>query len=259
MPEWIFAFITLVILCAVGVYIIKGVDGFINMTSYGTSARDAIAYAMSLGMTGSYTPYSLSATGSPSSSFSCATYKGTNCNTLYSCCVTAANRDYRALDACRSRFNECTSKSATHSGTPGSVYTSTTDLNTLFNNYALSSLANRSTWDWTSQDSPYKHSPTADQLKTAQGGNTDWGSGATPSNIYEDVYPDWYINYKKSGGSKLYVSPTDAGTDAERILSTSTTSPSLRDLIRSDMDEAVAGVVDKEILNLQNQNELLYT
>jgi len=25
------------------------------------------------------------------------------------------------------------------------------------------------------------------------------------------------------------------------------------------MDEAVAGVVDKEILNLQNQNELLYT
>jgi hypothetical protein len=258
MPEWIFAFIILIILCAAGVYIIQGIDGFINMTSYGTSAQDAIAYALSLGMAGSYTPSSSSNRGGSSTPFSCATYKGTNCNTLYSCCVSAANGELRALQACRIAFNSCSSASAAYSGTPGSGNTSSSDLNTLFNNYALSQLSERSKWDWTSSDSPYKYSPTVDQLNSAQGGNSDWGNGATPSNIQEDVYPDWYVNHQKSGGSKVFISPNDFGTNAATIINESTVSPSLRDLIRSDMDEAVAGVVDKEILQLQNQNELQY-
>lgn len=180
MPEWLFALILLGMICALGVYITKGIEGFRGFT--GGSA-----------------------------------------------------------------------------GTPSSGRTTLNDLNTDFLQYAYSSLTKTPTSRRTNRNSPYLHAPTAQQLAAAQDGN-GLSYDATPTqSMYESQTSykgPWSTVSAAQGGTPISVHPSDFDTEAETIASCAPVRPALRDLIRSDMDEAVNGLVEKEVLQLQNKYAL---
>ena len=187
MPEWLFAFILLGMICALGVYITKGIEGFRGSA------------------------------GTPSSGRTPST------------------------------------------GTPSSGRTTLNDLNTDFLQYAYYSLTKTPTSRQTNRNSPYLHAPTAKQLDEAQSANGLSYDASPTESRYESQTSykgPWSTVSAAQGGTPISVHPSDFDTEAETIASCAPVRPALRDLIRSDMDEAVNGLVEKEVLQLQNKYAL---
>jgi len=192
MPEWLFALILLGMICALGVYITKGIEGF----------RVTV----------------LPMNRTPSSG--------------------------------RTPMNE----------TPSSGRTTLNDLNTDFLQYAYSSLTKPPKSIRTNRNSPYLHAPTSQQLAAAQDGNgLSYDHASANQAMYESKTSykgPWSTVTAAQGGTPMSVNPSDFDTEAENIASSAPIRPALRDLIRSDMDEAVNGLVEKEVLQLQNKYAL---
>jgi hypothetical protein len=241
MPEWLFALILLVCLCGLGVYVTKGIDGFQPALLEGLRSQ---------------TP----------SSFNCSSYTGSDCNTVHSCCRQACNADRNCLLRCGTNLNLCTSRnqnSATNSGN-----TTIQDLNTVFNNYAYGSLMDKTpTSIHVNSNSPYLYSPTDEQLAEAQG-----GSGTTPYSMdmetsagYKSIWNTWKtqnaitlpppnpnFSITPSSRDNRFLHGYGHGQQKQQDC----VPPALRDLIRSDMDEAVHGLVEKEVGQFQNEYQL---
>jgi hypothetical protein len=191
MPEWLFAFILLVMICALGIYITKGTEGF-RITA-------------------------VTMNGTPSSG------------------RTPSN------------------------GTPSSGRTSLNDLNTDFLQYAYTSLTKTPTSIQIDPNSPYLHTPTSKQLDEAQSGNgLAYDDAISNQAMYESEtsYKGPWSTVSASRGKPISVNPSDFDTEAETIATSAPVRPALRDLIRSDMDEAVNALVEKEVLQLQNNYAL---
>jgi hypothetical protein len=236
MPEWLFALIVLVVICLVGVYVNKGFDGFV---SYGQT---------------------------PSSTVSS---HGISCNATYSSCVERCNRNELCKSQCRTAFNNCSLGNIANDRINSVGDTTFSSLNTWFNNYAYGSLTRTPSSIPVNRNSPYLHSPTNDQLLSAQG-----GSGTTPFSSGTDSSPSTYTSLwnRPSGLSappsnatshprdsypRREMHPSDYASPSEYTYGAAPTcAPALRDLIRSDMDEAVGSLVEKEVLQLKNQYEL---
>jgi hypothetical protein len=191
MPEWLFAFILLVMICALGIYITKGTEGF-----------KGIALPM----------------------------------------------------------NRTPSSGRISLNTPSSGKTTLNDLKTDFLQYAYSSFTKTPTSIPIDPNSPYLHRPTAQQLAAAQDGN---GLSYDDANSNQAMYESetsykgpWSTVSASAGGNPHSVNPSDHGTEAETIATSAPVRPALRDLIRSDMDEAVNALVEKEVLQLQNNYAL---
>jgi len=249
MPEWLFAFILLIAICVLGVYIVKGIDGFKDMTTYGTSAQDALEYAYSLGMTGQYKPKTQtnsSYTNPPT--FSCATYKGNNCNTKYSCCIEACNGVAACSRKCMTAFDTCKKNNADDDGTHVTNDVSNNNLNLKW----LQKNESPSSDVWWKQRHSHKHTPTSTQLQTAQWDGID---DVTPYSRHTgDTHSQYNRQWEKHRSSGNTHSAYDV--DKYNMGSSEYVAPSLRDLIRSDMDEAVGSLVEKEVLQLKNQYQL---
>jgi hypothetical protein len=185
MPEWLFAFILLGMICALGVYITKGIEGF-------------------------------RVTGLPM-------------NVPPSTGITQMNE------------------------TPSSGKTTLNDLKTDFLQYAYSSFTKTPTSIPIDPNSPYLHAPTAQQLAAAQDGNGlpyDADADANQA-MYESETSykgPWSTVSTSAGGTPISANPSDFDTEAETIATSAPIRPALRDLIRSDMDEAVNALVEKEVL-----------
>jgi len=205
MPEWLFALILLVVLCAVGVYITKGIEGFTALTRLPMNVT-------------------------PSSG--------------------------------RIRLNT-PSSGRISLNTPSSGLTSLHDLNTVFNNYAYGSLTQTPISIHIDRNSPYLHAPTAQQLAAAQDGNgLSYDAHANANQAmyksqtsYKGPWSDG-ARHSYQTGTPMSVNPSDFDTEAETIASCAPVRPALRDLIRSDIDEAVNDLVEKEVLQLQNKYAL---
>jgi hypothetical protein len=190
MPEWLFAFILLVMICALGIYITKGTEGF-RIT----------ALPMNITPSSVRTPMNI---------------------------------------------------------TPSSGRTTLNDLKTDFLQYAYSSFTKTPTSIQIDPNSPYLHAPTANQLNQAQSGNDlsyDYANANANQAMYESETSykgPWSTVSASAGGTPISVNPSDFDTEAETIATSAPVRPALRDLIRSDMDEAVNALVEKEVLQLQN-------
>lgn len=142
--------------------------------------------------------------------------------------------------------------------TPSSGRTTLNDLKTDFLQYAYSSFTKTPTSIPIDPNSPYLHRPTAQQLAAAQDGN-----GLSYDDANQAMYESetsykgpWSTVSTSAGGNPHSVNPSDFDTEAETIATSAPVRPALRDLIRSDMDEAVNALVEKEVLQLQNNYAL---
>lgn len=198
MPHWLLALLVLIGMCALGVYLTHGIDGFtVSNTQFGSSAQDAISYALSLGMGGQYTPYS-------------SLYKPFNYSTIKYSGQTPSSISEDNMDAARSF-----AKSLDNNNSNFDSWYSTTNT--------------RSSWV----------TPTKDQVDMAQNAN----DSVTGSSVSDANIPALY--------KRLHTSPESAHTTNSTNIS-----PSLRDLIRSDIDEAVSNTIQNEIMTMKNEYQL---
>ena len=157
-------------------------------------------------------------------------------------------------------MNETPSSGRTPSnGTPSSGRTSLNDLKTDFLQYAYTSFTKTPTSIQIDPNSPYLHTPTSKQLDEAQSGNgLAYDDASSNQAMYESEtsYKGPWSTVSASGGKPISVNPSDFDTEAETIATSAPVRPALRDLIRSDMDEAVNALVEKEVLQLQNNYAL---
>jgi hypothetical protein len=204
MPEWLFALILLVVLCGLGVYITKGIEGFTALTRLPMN-------------------------------------------------VTPSSERIRLTTPSSGRISL---------NTPSSGLTSLNDLNTDFLQYAYTSFTKTPTSIQIDPNSPYLHSPSSRQLQEAQSGNgLAYDDASSNQAMYESETSykgPWSdgARYSRQTGTPISVRPSDFNTEAETIATCAPVRPALRDLIRSDMDEAVNALVEKEVLQLQNKYAL---
>lgn len=238
MPEWLFALILLVCLSALGVYVTKGMEGFQSAVLEGLRS------------------------GTPAS-FDCSTYRGSDCNTVHSCCTQACGGDRNCLLTCGTNLNLCTSRNQSSSTNAGN--TTIQDLNTVFNNYAYGSLMDRTpTSIHVNSNSPYLHSPTDEQLAEAQGGDgtTPYSMNMDTSAAYNSIWNTWSTQNAITlppPNPNFTITPSSFHRHEQghgQQNQKDCVPPALRDLIRSDMDEAVHGLVQKEVGTLQNEYQL---
>lgn len=232
MPHWLFALILLICICALGVYITKGMEGFLSI-------RDTVLSAPPLPTL--RTPSS-TVTSSYTTKIDCSKYKGSDCDTIHACCIQGCYSNIPCLMKCGYDFNYCKEKGPKKDSDANSWFTSLP-----WSHRTPSSNSSHQTpsSSWFQQF----YSPSSKHLNLPRHDNSDFLYSPNRSQLEtaqsKHQMPHGVIPY--SG---------DMENTSAMYESLNSVQPALRNLIRSDMDEAVTGLVDKEILQLQNEYEV---